>query len=483
MFRRTHTIPSDGGRLMMKIVAAVVLFLAASFTAAAQQSWTYPLAPGDVAVFRSLSFTGGRSTVITVGTETAQADKNADAIQDTVQLLHRSGLMIPIPAWSEPWAPEYGMFATIDPQGMLWTWNGRSNAWRQEYPTRPPANDTLYILHSPTDSVRVVVLARTPVTLFDTLVAAFTIDIREIGHRRTLVIADGFGLVEATDSAGRMTLVNARIGGRGWNQEHRFFNYMPVCLGDVRHWSRTLIDTREPWLSGQWNAGDTLATDIIIGGHRYLRSTESGYAYHSDSTGIVGVWPATGDTLLSTPAYPTLGAVMGYMIVVDTSTVFAYGRQRRKLRCERAVIDNYGEEIWMEGLGRVYSYSWGYFGGEMTDTLGYFRICGEEYGTPLSSPPVPVAADALHLDCYPNPASASGSGITVRAGIPSSGAAYARLTVHDIHGRLVATLADGELSPGDHTVRFEPRGLAPGMYFCMLRSATGCAMRHLLIAR
>jgi hypothetical protein len=42
------------------------------------------------------------------------------------------------------------------------------------------------------------------------------------------------------------------------------------------------------------------------------------------------------------------------------------------------------------------------------------------------------------------------------------------LKVFDVLGREVATLVDGELNPGEHSVVFNAKGLASGVYFCRL---------------
>ncbi|RIK56407.1 hypothetical protein DCC62_30435, partial [candidate division KSB1 bacterium] len=39
------------------------------------------------------------------------------------------------------------------------------------------------------------------------------------------------------------------------------------------------------------------------------------------------------------------------------------------------------------------------------------------------------------------------------------------LKVFDVNGREVATLMDGEMPAGNHTVTFAPRDLAGGLYF------------------
>ncbi len=46
----------------------------------------------------------------------------------------------------------------------------------------------------------------------------------------------------------------------------------------------------------------------------------------------------------------------------------------------------------------------------------------------------------------------------------------ARLTVHDARGRRQAVLADGVLPPGEHRIRWTPRGAASGVYYARLEA-------------
>jgi hypothetical protein len=78
----------------------------------------------------------------------------------------------------------------------------------------------------------------------------------------------------------------------------------------------------------------------------------------------------------------------------------------------------------------------------------------------------PTAAPGLRLSSLPNPA----RGVTtVELGIPAGGSRSARVTVHDIAGRQVATLWEGPLGPGLARLPWshvDTRGgaLPPGIY-------------------
>ncbi len=67
---------------------------------------------------------------------------------------------------------------------------------------------------------------------------------------------------------------------------------------------------------------------------------------------------------------------------------------------------------------------------------------------------------------YPNPFNPT---TTISFTLPEG--ARARLNIYDVQGRIVATLVDRVLGPGDHTVQWDAHGVASGVYFCTLESA------------
>ncbi|NOY06327.1 MAG: choice-of-anchor D domain-containing protein [Chlorobi bacterium] len=58
-----------------------------------------------------------------------------------------------------------------------------------------------------------------------------------------------------------------------------------------------------------------------------------------------------------------------------------------------------------------------------------------------------------------------------------------RLTVHDVFGRLVATLVDEHQTAGEHSIRFNANGLTPGVYFYTLQVNGFSVTRKLLLTR
>ncbi len=59
---------------------------------------------------------------------------------------------------------------------------------------------------------------------------------------------------------------------------------------------------------------------------------------------------------------------------------------------------------------------------------------------------------------------------------------YAKLTIHDVSGRTIATLADSELPEGTHTVQWNP-SISSGAYFCRIQAGEFTATRRMTVIR
>jgi hypothetical protein len=86
--------------------------------------------------------------------------------------------------------------------------------------------------------------------------------------------------------------------------------------------------------------------------------------------------------------------------------------------------------------------------------------------------------DAIMLKVLPNPASSTAE-ITFEA--VESGAA--RITLGDLLGRTIAIAFDGEIEPGTHRFTVDLSELAPGVYYCMLRTATQQVVEQVRVGR
>jgi 1,4-alpha-glucan branching enzyme len=100
-------------------------------------------------------------------------------------------------------------------------------------------------------------------------------------------------------------------------------------------------------------------------------------------------------------------------------------------------------------------------------------------GVPAAAAPGTVRLSAP----WPNP---SGGPASVSFELPR--ATRGTVRVHDLAGRVVSTLAGGELAPGAHRVQWNGtdargRAVSPGLYFVRLRTELGSATTRLVIAR
>ena len=79
---------------------------------------------------------------------------------------------------------------------------------------------------------------------------------------------------------------------------------------------------------------------------------------------------------------------------------------------------------------------------------------------------------------FPNPFTAS---TTLQLELPAR--AEVNLRVIDLLGRTVATLVDGPMEAGVHTVRFDGGGLPPGIYLAHLRTGSTTMTRKMVLVR
>jgi hypothetical protein len=79
---------------------------------------------------------------------------------------------------------------------------------------------------------------------------------------------------------------------------------------------------------------------------------------------------------------------------------------------------------------------------------------------------------------YPNPFNPS---TKIEFSLPAR--EHVTLNVYDVLGRLVATLVDSVLPPGNHEAEFDARGLASGVYVCRLSAGTFNGTRSMVLLR
>ncbi len=101
--------------------------------------------------------------------------------------------------------------------------------------------------------------------------------------------------------------------------------------------------------------------------------------------------------------------------------------------------------------------------------------------TAVSAQTVPAAYDLFQN--YPNPFNGV-TRIVYRVGEPGKGGTRAvTLRVHDLLGRTVATLVEGQADPGEHTAVWDAAGFPSGVYFCTLSGQETARTRPMILLR
>ncbi len=98
--------------------------------------------------------------------------------------------------------------------------------------------------------------------------------------------------------------------------------------------------------------------------------------------------------------------------------------------------------------------------------------------TAVKDLPQGVPSTWVLLQNYPNPFNPS---TTITFGLPQRG--QVRLTVYNTLGEEVASLVEGEMEAGYHTVRFDASGLSSGVYFYRIEAGSFVQTRKLLVLR
>ena len=89
-------------------------------------------------------------------------------------------------------------------------------------------------------------------------------------------------------------------------------------------------------------------------------------------------------------------------------------------------------------------------------------------GVGKDRPASPAPSAILGLDVTPNPVTSSAR---IRFALARPG--HVTVSLHDGAGRLLETIADGAMEPGDHALLFDGRGLSSGTYFVRVESGGG----------
>ena len=93
-----------------------------------------------------------------------------------------------------------------------------------------------------------------------------------------------------------------------------------------------------------------------------------------------------------------------------------------------------------------------------------------------STPPIPKGYELEQN--FPNPFNPS---TMIKFTLPISG--QTTMTVHDVLGRAIKTLVDGELEAGSHSVIWNAEGYASGVYFCVMRAGSVALVKPMELIR
>ena len=96
----------------------------------------------------------------------------------------------------------------------------------------------------------------------------------------------------------------------------------------------------------------------------------------------------------------------------------------------------------------------------------------------VGSPTDDAPAQFMLFQNYPNPFNPA---TTIRFTLPKS--AFVRLSIFNILGEEITTLVDREVSGGTHSLVWEARGNASGVYFCKIRAGSLVQTRKLMLLR
>jgi hypothetical protein len=87
-----------------------------------------------------------------------------------------------------------------------------------------------------------------------------------------------------------------------------------------------------------------------------------------------------------------------------------------------------------------------------------------------------ILSDNITLIVYPNPLSTKAH---FEIQVPKS--EFVNLVIYDIYGIKIATLANGQISPGIHDFEFDAKGLPSGVYYCILQAGDYSESMKLMI--
>jgi len=207
-----------------------------------------------------------------------------------------------------------------------------------------------------------------------------------------------------------------------------------------------------------------------------------GVDWGSDAAG--GTWILDPAPVFADPSLmpqESVTTTAGLWEVTDTGRLW-YGERQATVLCQDRFTYNLPGFGWLDGTELDVDWPdspepapWAY---GQYDTRTYFHGCGLSIiANNLNPDVVWDLADVDGLEVTDAPSASLGSTLVAaptpfnpttvfKVSLPEGG--QARLDIHDVRGRRVDTLVQGMLTAGQHTITWQPRGLASGVYVAQL---------------
>ena len=172
--------------------------------------------------------------------------------------------------------------------------------------------------------------------------------------------------------------------------------------------------------------------------------------------------------------------IQGIYLVTDTMTQIFNGDSARSFHAEYLTPNSASEFIWTDGIGMTYFHTQPDLGLYPKYKLVYARICGQEYGKPVSVPPVPPVANSSEIvQVSPTPVSASHGSVALHTSEEQHGTVH--VAIYDALGRKVHTAAYERLGSGG--VPLSVRGFTPGVYYISITGANINVTKQLVVSQ
>jgi len=115
--------------------------------------------------------------------------------------------------------------------------------------------------------------------------------------------------------------------------------------------------------------------------------------------------------------------------------------------------------------------------GSISVGLGIWEILGRTYVV-SATPGVPSALENRLFRNYPNPFNPS-----TRISFSLAVEAEVQIEVYDVRGRRVDVLLQGVKPAGNHTLTYQPRHLASGVYLVLMRAGSFRATQRMMLVK